>query len=77
MGTRLTAIAVAILCLPLAALADLKNLSSITYTASDGTRRIHVFADSPQAAMVEIYFNGSTWQWSKLPANSPDQLQPL
>ena len=58
-------------CMPLTAVAALKGNAPVSYTASDGTRRIHDFSISG-GMLVENYFDGSTWQWISHPAPSGD-----
>ena len=49
--------------------AELLFNTAVTYTGSDGTRRIHNFSQS-SGALVENRFDGSTWQWIDHPAPS-------
>lgn len=58
----------ALLCSPASA-GGLQGNTAITYIGSDGTRRIHNFADTP-GGLVENHFDGSTWQWVDHPPPS-------
>jgi hypothetical protein len=64
------AVAIAVSFLSFAANAELSHPSSVTYTASDGTRRMHVFASTSGVSMVENYFDGTSWHW--ITHNAPD-----